>query len=134
MNPTPVKLRSPRIMVAIATGVLVVLAIGAAWRYVHPPPTVNGPYLAALMLIRAVLSHPADAVYSRYDYDPAAIVHLRHDGDYGVTGWVEADNGHGQLIHRDWRCILHPQGGDRYLPIYVQVGQLKVGTDVPDTP
>jgi hypothetical protein len=128
------RLRTPRVMVAVTTAVIVLLALFAAWRWVHPPPTVNYPYVAALIEVRNVLAHPKGAVYSRYDYDPAAIVHHRHDGDYEVTGWVEADNGFGQRIHRNWRCIVRPQGGDQWLPVYVQVGQREVGTYVPDTP
>jgi hypothetical protein len=129
-----VKLRSPRIMVTVAVVMILAMLLAAGWRYLRPPPTVNEPYLAALFEVRNVLKYPTGAVYSRYDSDPASILHLRHDGSYDVTGWVEADNGYGQRVRRDWRCIVRPQGGGRYLPVYVQVGQLTVGTAAPDEP
>jgi hypothetical protein len=54
------KLRSPRVMVAAATVLLLHFAV---CRYMHPPPTESAPYLAAIMEIKNVLKPPSGAFY-----------------------------------------------------------------------
>jgi len=127
------QLRSPRILVAITAVILVASAGIAGWHYLYPPPTVSAPYLASLFEIRKLIGNPRTAVYSRFDSDPEATVHLRRDGDYEVTGWVEEENEHGNRVRRDWRCVVHPEGGTNWLPVYVHLDQFTAGTYVPDS-
>jgi hypothetical protein len=126
------KLRSPRIFVVVSVAVLILLLGTAGWRYTHPRRMVSGPYIASLLEIRKLVAYPKTATYSRLASDPAATVHLRHDGDYEVTGWVEEENDYGHRVRRDWRCVVHHQSGDHWLPIYVRLDQFTAGTYVPD--
>jgi hypothetical protein len=126
------KLRSPRILVAITAAILFSSLLVTAWRHLHPRQAISVPYTVSLLEIKKLVAYPKTATYSRLASDPAASVHLRHDGDYEVTGWVEEENDYGHRIRRDWRCVVHHEGGDHWLPIYVHLDQFTAGTYVPD--
>jgi hypothetical protein len=134
MNALGVKLRSPRVLIVITVAVLVFSLLLAGWHHLHPSRVVNAPYLASIIEIRKVITYPKTATFAHFGSDPRADVRLRHDGDYEVTGWVEQTNDSGHRDRLYWLCVLHPQGGDHYLPVYVHVGPLTVGTYVRDTP
>jgi hypothetical protein len=132
MNALGVKLRLPRVLIAITAAILFSSLLVTGWRHFHPRQTVNYPYLASIIEIRKLVAYPETAVYSQFGRDPDATVHLRHDGDYEVTGWVEEENDHGNRVRRDWRCVVHPEGGDHWLPVYVHLDQFTAGTYVPE--
>jgi hypothetical protein len=132
MDAINLKRGSPRVPIAIIAAVLFASLLITGWRYLHPRQAVNYPYLASIMEIRKLVAYPETATYSQFGRDPDATVHLRHDGNYEVTGWVEEENNYGHRIRRDWRCVVHHEGGDHWLPVYVHLDQFTAGTYIPD--
>jgi hypothetical protein len=89
-------------------------------------------YGASEECVRQIAMHKDSLLFAGLGLDPGAGSHLRHDGNYESSGWVEQMNDYGHRVHRDWHCVLHYNGKDNWSVIYLEIGKYTQGTYVPD--
>jgi hypothetical protein len=75
----------------------------------------SGAYLVSQDFIKRNLKAPSTATFAKHNYgeDPARVVKL-DNGNYGVSIWVDSQNGFGAMIRTKFVLEVKPNGGDMW--------------------
>jgi hypothetical protein len=118
------------VLALVVAGVCAVLVWRYTERLIWPSLRVEDiAYQASEKCVTEVLSRKDSLLFAGLGLDPGAIAHLRSDGNYESSGWVEQMNEYGHRDHRIWRCVLHRDGSNNWTLVYLRIGNHVEGID-----
>jgi hypothetical protein len=70
--------------------------------------------------VKERLVAPSTAEFGKYSEDNVLVM---ENNQYGVLGYVDAQNSFGAMLRKEYACIMQDKGNDRWSLIEIEVGE-----------